>query len=102
MLAHAHRHRALTRNAGNIALLRMAGELGLVPPTLARDVADAYRDYRALQHQVRLTGAAHARVDPEPHAARRAAVAALWTHVFGAPWRSEKLPASSEGAPHNG
>ena len=65
----------------------MAGELGLVPASLAREVADAYRDYRRLQHKVRLTGAPHARVDPEPHAERRAAVTALWTHVFGAPWR---------------
>ena len=31
VLAHAHEHAALTRNAGNIALLRIAGELGLVP-----------------------------------------------------------------------
>jgi glutamate-ammonia-ligase adenylyltransferase len=87
VLGHAHRHESLTRNLGNIALLHMAGELGLVPASLAREVADAYRDYRSLQHKVRLTGAPHARVDPAPHAARRAAVAALWTHVFGGPWR---------------
>ena len=87
VLGHAYRHESLTRNLGNIALLRMAGELDLVPASIAREVADAYRDYRALQHKVRLTGAPHARVEPEPHAARRAAVAALWTHVFGGPWR---------------
>jgi len=87
VLGHAHRHPTLTRNAGNIALLRMAGELGLVPDALALSVADAYRDYRSLQHKVRLTGAAQARVDPSAHEARRAAVTALWTHVFGAPWR---------------
>jgi glutamate-ammonia-ligase adenylyltransferase len=86
VLGHAHRHESLTRNLGNIALLHMAGELALVPAALAREVADAYRDYRALQHKVRLTGAPHARVDPEPHATRRAAVDALWTHVFGEPW----------------
>ncbi|MET0203529.1 MAG: bifunctional [glutamate--ammonia ligase]-adenylyl-L-tyrosine phosphorylase/[glutamate--ammonia-ligase] adenylyltransferase [Casimicrobiaceae bacterium] len=87
VLGHAHRHESLTRNLGNIALLHMAGELDLVPASLAREVADAYRDYRSLQHKVRLTGAPHARVDPEEHAARRAAVAALWTHVFGGAWR---------------
>jgi len=85
VLAHAHRHDALIRNAGNIALLALAGDLGLVPADLAVSVADAYREYRRLQHQVRLTGAAQARVDPEPQAARRDAVIALWTHVFGAP-----------------
>ena len=87
VLAHAHAHPILTRNAGNIALLGFAGDLGLVPAALAREVADAYREYRRLQHKVRLTGAAHARVDPAPQAERRAAVAALWLAVFGAPWR---------------
>ena len=86
VLAHAHEHAALTRNLGNIALLRIAGELALVPPALALGAADAYREFRRLQHQIRLTGAPHARVDPDPQAPRRAAVAALWTHVFGAPW----------------
>ncbi len=83
ILAHAHAAPALTRNAGNIALLRMAADLRLLPPALADDVADAYRMYRRAQHQVRLTGAPHARVDPEAHVARRRAVAALWGHVFG-------------------
>jgi glutamate-ammonia-ligase adenylyltransferase len=46
-------------------------------------VADAYRAYRRLQHKIRLTGAAHARVEPEALAAPRAAVAALWRHIFG-------------------
>ncbi len=90
VLAHARDHAMLTRNFGNIALLRMAGELSLVPASLALAAADAYRDYRRLQHQLRLTGAPHARVDPEAQSDRRAAVAALWTHVFGAArvWRS--------------
>ena len=41
---------------------------------------------RRLQHQIRLTGAPHARVDPNAHPERRAAVTALWVHVFGEPW----------------
>jgi [glutamine synthetase] adenylyltransferase / [glutamine synthetase]-adenylyl-L-tyrosine phosphorylase len=88
VLAHAHRHPALTRNAGNIALLGMGAELGLLPGALASAVADAYRLYRRLQHQIRLTGAAHARVAPEALAAPRAAVAALWKHVFGDDWQA--------------
>jgi len=87
VLMHAHDHAALTRNLGNIALLRIAGELGLVPGPLAATVANAYRDYRRLQHQIRLTGAPHARVDAIAHADRRAAVNALWAHVFVEPWR---------------
>jgi glutamate-ammonia-ligase adenylyltransferase len=86
VLAHAHDHALLTRNLGNIALLRIAGELGLVPVPMAATAANAYRDYRRLQHQIRLTGAPHARVDPALHADRRAAVVALWTHVFGSSW----------------
>ena len=90
VLAHAHRHPGLTRNAGNIALLGMGAELGLLPLALARGAADAYRLYRRLQHQIRLTGAAHARVDPAALAAPRAGVAALWRHVFGEDWQAAR------------
>ena len=83
VLAHAHRHRALTKNAGNIALLGIAAQAGLLPTELASASADAYREYRRLQHQIRMTGAPHARVDPSPQAARRAAVDALWEHALG-------------------
>ena len=85
VLAHAHAHPELTRNAGNIALLSIAADAGLLPSALALEAADAYRQYRRLQHQVRLTGAPHARVEPAPQAARRAAVETLWRQVFGAP-----------------
>ena len=84
VLAHAHAHPELTRNAGNIALLSIAADAALLPNALALEAADAYRQYRRLQHQVRLPGAPHARVDPVPHTARRAAVEALWQYVFGA------------------
>jgi glutamate-ammonia-ligase adenylyltransferase len=85
VLAHAHEHPALTRNAGNIALLGMA-------PISAwsrrpRRAADAYRDYRRVQHQIRLTGAPHARVDPAS-AIARAAVRRCGATVFGAPGRA--------------
>ena len=96
VLAHAHDHAQLTRNAGNIALLRMAGDLSLVPASLAQEVADAYRDFRRLQHQIRLTGAPHARVEPDTQAGRRDAVRALWTRVFGGPWDAS-LPARGPG-----
>jgi glutamate-ammonia-ligase adenylyltransferase len=87
VLAHAHAHPELTRNFGNIALLRMAGELGLLPAATAAAAADAYREYRRAQHQIRLTGATQARVDPEGETGHRAAVTALWEAVFGTPWR---------------
>jgi glutamate-ammonia-ligase adenylyltransferase len=87
VLAYTHDHDELTRNLGNIALLSIAANLGLVPEPLAAAAASAYRDYRRLQHQIRLTGAHHARVEAAPQADRRAAVSALWNHVFGQSWR---------------
>jgi glutamate-ammonia-ligase adenylyltransferase len=89
VLAHSDAHPDMTRNAGNIALLGTAAGLGLVPAELASAVADAYREYRRLQHQVRLQGAAEARVEAAAQADRRAAVAILWKQIFGAA-RSER------------
>ena len=86
VLCHSHAHAQLTRNAGNIALVSMAAELGLVQAELATAVAEAYREYRRLQHQIRLQGAPVARVDPAPQASRRAAVERLWLDVFGEAW----------------
>jgi glutamate-ammonia-ligase adenylyltransferase len=88
VLLHSARHPALTQNFGNIALLALTAELGLIPAALAVTVADAYREYRRVQHQIRLQGAPLARVPPAPQAARRAAVDELWRYVFGAPWQA--------------
>jgi glutamate-ammonia-ligase adenylyltransferase len=88
VLLHSHTHQELTRNAGNIALLGLGATLGLLPADLAAEVAAAYREYRRTQHQIRLQGAATARVDPAPQTARRGAVEQLWVAVFGAPWLS--------------
>ena len=86
VLLHARAHPRMTGNIGNIALLRLAAELELVPSALAVACADAYREYRRAQHRVRLTGAPHARVDPAPHLEQRAQVNALWAHLFGGRW----------------
>jgi glutamate-ammonia-ligase adenylyltransferase len=83
VLAHARAHHELTGNLGNIALLHMAGALGLVPAALAAKVADAYRSYRKLQHKLRLDGAQYARVPPEAVADEADATRALWRAVFG-------------------
>ena len=86
VLQHSGDEPSLTANVGNIALLARAGALGLIAVDLAATVADAYRSYRRLQHQVRLQGAGSARVDPTSHDAARSAVDALWQRVFGASW----------------
>src|SRR5207247_4459915 len=50
VLAHAHEHRELTRNAGNIALLGLCADFGWLPHAIAVDAASAYREYRRVQH----------------------------------------------------
>ncbi len=78
VLAHAHAHRRLTENLGNIALLGIAGELGLLDPALAARCQAAYREYRRRQHALRLNGAAYARVPHEEVAGHIDAVMRLW------------------------
>ena len=82
VLTQSDRHPELTRNLGNIALLRIASDLALIPAELAQAVADAYRDYRRAQHRLRLDGHAEARVDPASVRTQRGLVNALWHHVL--------------------
>lgn len=93
VLLHSAAHAELTHNKGNIALLHMAGELGLIDPTAARQVADAYRDFRARQHKLRLDGQAAARVPAGTCAHEAAHVRALWEQVFGT---APVLPSSAQ------
>jgi len=83
VLAHAHDQPRLLGNLGNIALLRISGELELIDVALASAAANAYRRFRKLQHELRLNGAEFARVTPDSVAADAAAVQALWRTVFG-------------------
>jgi len=82
VLGYAHRHPELTGNLGNIALLKIAAGLGLIPAELAEEVRNAYRDYRRMQHTLRLN-AARARVAPDLVQQRVDAVRELWRLVFG-------------------
>jgi [glutamine synthetase] adenylyltransferase / [glutamine synthetase]-adenylyl-L-tyrosine phosphorylase len=81
VLGHAHAHPQLTGNLGNIALLRIAAELGLIPADRAAACGDSYRHMRHLQHRQRLNDRA-SRVDADEVAAARAPVQALWQAVF--------------------
>jgi len=83
VLAHAHAQPRLLGNLGNIALLRIAGELRLIDAALAAEVGDAYRRFRKLQHELRLNNAPYARVAADVVAAETAAVKSLWRLVFG-------------------
>jgi glutamate-ammonia-ligase adenylyltransferase len=82
ILAHAHRHAELTRNLGNIALLGMFADLGLLEKSTAEQNQDAYRHFRRLQHALRLNGARYARVPRADAAGHASAVCALWDAVF--------------------
>ena len=54
VLAYAHQHPQLTANVGNLALLKLAGELGLIPVGLAGQTKSLYRILRQIQHRIRL------------------------------------------------
>jgi glutamate-ammonia-ligase adenylyltransferase len=82
VLAHACRHAGLVANLGNIALLGLCAELGLVPAESAQGVQEAYREFRKMQHALRLNGAQFARVAPGLAAKHSAAVLQLWDVVF--------------------
>ncbi len=82
VLRDSSRHPRLTGDIGNIALLKLCGELGLIEVTLSGKVADAYRTFRKLQHQIRLQGEGRARVEKDTVAPEIEAVFALWTAVF--------------------
>jgi glutamate-ammonia-ligase adenylyltransferase len=82
VLAHAARHPALTGNLGNIALLGMAAALGLIPAALAERGRAAYREFRRVQHALRLSGARYARVPRARVASHADAARELWDAVF--------------------
>ncbi|WP_454676432.1 bifunctional [glutamate--ammonia ligase]-adenylyl-L-tyrosine phosphorylase/[glutamate--ammonia-ligase] adenylyltransferase [Achromobacter marplatensis] len=83
VLCYAGTHPVLVRNLGNITLLRLASEAGLIAPELATRAADAYRTLRRVQHQLRMQGVEKARVGPEQLVEERAAVRELWDAVLG-------------------
>ena len=85
VLRHAGQFPQLTANRGNIALLGICAELGLIEPELAQAVGDAYRTMRRLQHQLRLQGQDNARVEPGQVAEHSVVVKRMWEFLFGRP-----------------
>jgi glutamate-ammonia-ligase adenylyltransferase len=83
VLAHAAQHPEMTANIGNIALLKRAGDLGLLAREIALAAADAYRELRRRQHAVKLQGGEHARAEHGGLGQEIQAVKALWVNVFG-------------------
>jgi glutamate-ammonia-ligase adenylyltransferase len=83
VLGYAHQHASLTGNLGNIALLRIAGELGLIDPQQAKAAGNAYREYRRLQHARRLSANPDEPIPREEVERHITAVRQLWQAVFG-------------------
>jgi [glutamine synthetase] adenylyltransferase / [glutamine synthetase]-adenylyl-L-tyrosine phosphorylase len=83
VLAHAHAHAGLTANSGNLALLRLAGEIGLVDAALAAKVCEIYRGLRAIQHRMRLNSEEPCRVPPGE--VDVGPVRELWDGLLGSP-----------------
>ncbi|HZP91516.1 MAG TPA: bifunctional [glutamate--ammonia ligase]-adenylyl-L-tyrosine phosphorylase/[glutamate--ammonia-ligase] adenylyltransferase [Burkholderiales bacterium] len=83
VLAYAHLHAALTGNIGNLVLLRLAADLGLLPAAIAEPARAAFREFRRQQHALRLQGSRYARLPREAAAAHAQAGTDLWTWVFG-------------------
>jgi glutamate-ammonia-ligase adenylyltransferase len=81
VLAHAHQHPQLAANIGNLALLKLAGELGLITVEAAGQTCKLYRALRQTQHRMRLNSQSPCRVPPDEidtHASRQ-----LWAELFG-------------------
>ncbi len=82
VLGYASVHPRLTGNIGNLALLKLAAELSLIPGDLAAKVVDAYRFFRGRQHALRLQGQRYARLDLAEVRDQAASVQMLWSWVF--------------------
>jgi glutamate-ammonia-ligase adenylyltransferase len=86
ILHYATQYPQLTADIGNIALLKLLGQLHLIDTSLAESTADAYRDFRKLQHQLRLKGADKARINLSPFVeSQRNAVNQLWREAIQQP-----------------
>jgi glutamate-ammonia-ligase adenylyltransferase len=92
VLGHASRHPQLTGNIGNLALLKLAAQLGLLTQEIAAGAHDAYREFRKLQHALRLQGERYARTPPDMVAVHVQAVLSLWEYVFAGFRRTPSQP----------
>ena len=81
VLAYAHQHPQLTANIGNLALLKLAGGLGLIPADIAEQTRTLYRNLRQTQHRLRLNNLSPCRVTHGEF--DTGANRYLWKEIFG-------------------
>lgn len=82
VLAYAQKYPQLTENAGNIALLHTAEEVGLLPTGTGKAAAQGYRVLRHIQHRARLDEQS-SQSDTAEATQARADILQLWGSVFG-------------------
>ena len=83
VLAYSNKYPQLAAHKGNLALLKRAGECGLIDPQQAEAVCRIYRKLRELQHKMRLNNQIQCRVDAAE--IDSTPVLALWATLFGNP-----------------
>lgn len=83
VLSHAKEHAELTGNIGNIALLKLLASLHIISSDAAEKVSVAYREYRKIQHALKLQEVTSTKVEKDSVAAHIAAVSALYQQVLG-------------------
>jgi glutamate-ammonia-ligase adenylyltransferase len=82
VLAFSVSDKALSQNIGNIGLLNLFGEKGLIEPLTAKKLIDAYRLYRRLQHQLGLEAKLDGKVKYFDVAHHPDEVVSIWRSVF--------------------
>ncbi len=82
VLRHAPDYPQLAENIGNIGLLNLLAALNMIDADLAGKVAIAYREYRQMQHRLKLQGATQLGAELSAIATNVTAVTALWQQVF--------------------
>ncbi len=88
ILAHARELPQLLDNYGNIALINIAADAGLIDKTHAETARTAYRFYRQQQHNTKLRDADKVEINEEVMGYYRS-VRELWAQVFGEEVRFE-------------
>ena len=81
VLAYSHKYPQLTANVGNLALLKLAAEFGLIPADIAEQTRTLYRSLRQTQHKMRLNNLSPCRI--EPGMINTAPCTELWNRLFG-------------------
>ena len=82
VLIHANKHQQLTDNVGNIELLMLLSKLKVIHEVSAEKLALAYRDYRTMQHALKLQGETHMWVEMGLVRSHVEAVTAQWQLLF--------------------